>query len=74
VLQVLEMTREVMTVPEVAEFLRVTPKTVYALIREGELSAFRVGRVLRCHETAVHAFVGRRTRSDAGASSRRSPK
>jgi excisionase family DNA binding protein len=51
---------EVMTAPEVAGFLRVNTKTVYGLIRRGELHAFRVGRVMRCHRPDVLRFVGNR--------------
>lgn len=48
---------EVLTVQEVAEFLKVTSKTVYSLVREGELPAFRVGRVLRCRRVDVDSFI-----------------
>ncbi len=48
---------EVLTVPEVAQFLRVAEKTVYGLVKRGELKAFRVGRVMRCHRADVLSFV-----------------
>ncbi|MBI5498935.1 MAG: helix-turn-helix domain-containing protein [Deltaproteobacteria bacterium] len=46
-----------MTVEEVARFLRVTTKTVYALIRRGQLPSFRVGRAMRCRRSDLHRFV-----------------
>lgn len=49
----------VVTVPEVAEYLRVTTKTVYKLISEGELPSFRVGRAVRLRRADVEAFVSR---------------
>ena len=47
----------VLTVPEVAEYLRVTPKTVYALIKRGELPSFRIGRAVRCRHSDVEQFI-----------------
>jgi excisionase family DNA binding protein len=32
-----------MTVKEISEFLRVHPSTIYKLVKNGELPAFRVG-------------------------------
>lgn len=49
--------REILTVPEVAKYLRVAPKTVYVLIQRGDLPSFRVGRVLRCHRGDVLRFT-----------------
>ena len=51
------METDVLTVPEVAEYLRVTPKTVYALVKRGDLPSFRVGRVVRCRKGDVEAFI-----------------
>lgn len=48
---------DVLTVPEVAGFLRVNARTVYGLIRRGELQAFRVGRMMRCHRPDLLRFV-----------------
>lgn len=49
----------VWTVTEVAQFLRVTTKTVYGLAGRGELPSFRVGRVLRFRESDIASFVDR---------------
>lgn len=37
--------------------LRVNTKTVYALIRRGELRAFRVGRAMRCRRAEIARFI-----------------
>lgn len=47
----------VLTIEEVAEMLRVNTKTVYALIRRGELRAFRVGRAMRCRRAEIARFI-----------------
>jgi putative molybdopterin biosynthesis protein len=44
-------------VEEVAQTLRVNAKTVYALVRRGQLRAFRVGRALRCRRSEVARFI-----------------
>ncbi len=44
---------QLLSVREVAEKLRVSPRTVQRLIRANELRAFRVGRQLRIPELAV---------------------
>ena len=44
---------EVLTVAEVAAFLRVNRSTVYKLIRRGELPAFKVGSDWRFNRTQI---------------------
>ncbi len=41
------MDKEFYTAEEVAELLRVTPLTVYRMIKDGRLKAHRIGRSLR---------------------------
>jgi excisionase family DNA binding protein len=48
-----------MSTPAVAEFLGVNTRTVYRLIDEGELPAYKFGRVIRLQESDVLAFVER---------------
>lgn len=50
----------VLTVQEVAEYLKVTTKTVYELIRQGQLPSFRIGRAVRCRRSAIEAFIEER--------------
>jgi excisionase family DNA binding protein len=50
--------RNLLTVPEVAEWARVHPKTVYRWIRDGKLEAIQFGpRTFRVPEDAVHKFL-----------------
>lgn len=44
---------DVLTVEEAAKFLRISTKTVYALIKTGRLSAYRAGRALRIHRDSL---------------------
>ncbi len=47
----------VLTVEEVAKALRVNTKTVYGLVKRGQLRAFRVGRALRCRRSEIDRFI-----------------
>jgi excisionase family DNA binding protein len=50
--------RNLLTVPEVAEWVRVHPKTVYRWIRQGKLEAIQFGpRTFRIPEDAVSKFI-----------------
>ncbi len=49
-----------LTVNEVADLLRVSRMTVYRLIKEGDMSAFRVGRSYRLREEDVHSYLNER--------------
>lgn len=55
---------EIMTVPDVARYLKVSAKTVYSLIKTGSLHAFRVGRVLRCRISDVEEFIAAQAERD----------
>jgi excisionase family DNA binding protein len=48
-----------MSTPAVAEYLGVNTRTVYRLIDEGELPAYKFGRVIRLQEADVKAFIER---------------
>jgi excisionase family DNA binding protein len=48
-----------MSTGEVAEYLGVNTRTLYRMIDEGELPAYKLGRVIRLQETDVVAFVER---------------
>jgi excisionase family DNA binding protein len=53
--------REVLTPEQVAEFLAVSRKTVYRLIRNGHLIAARVGRQYRIPKSNVALFLASRS-------------
>lgn len=43
---------------EAASALGLTPRTLYRLIDEGQLPAYRFGRVIRLKQSEIDAFVG----------------
>jgi excisionase family DNA binding protein len=49
-----------LTVAEVAKLMRVSKMTVYRLIRQGDLAAFRVGRAYRMREEDIHRYLDSR--------------
>gem|GEM_PF-1335665 len=51
------MADEVMTIPEVAEYLKVTRQTVHRLMKSGELKAFKIGRSTRILRSEIEKFV-----------------
>jgi excisionase family DNA binding protein len=48
---------ELLTVEQVAAYLRLNKLTVYRYIRLGDLRAVRIGRVLRVRRTDVYGFL-----------------
>ena len=44
---------DLMTVRDVAKYLRVSPRTVYRLIREGQLKSIRIGKQIRVSRDAL---------------------
>lgn len=61
---------QVLTVEEVAEMLRCTRGTIYRLIEEEGLPAFRVGRRYRVLSTLLIGWMEERSQSDNDAWSR----
>lgn len=57
------MSEAILTIPEVAELLRVAEKTVYSLAQKGELPAFKVGGQWRFSRNAIESWIAERTRS-----------
>jgi excisionase family DNA binding protein len=48
---------KVMTVKEVAEYLRVHASTLYKLVKRGELPAFRIGSDWRFNSEAIDRWL-----------------
>jgi excisionase family DNA binding protein len=70
---------DLMTVLELAEFLRVNPATIYRLLRDGQIPGFRVGSEWRFEREAIERWQQREVkrmtpeeRSEAAAKSVRS--
>ena len=53
---------DILTVTEVAEYLRIPQKTAYQLVRSGELPAFKAGRHWRVTREAVGTYIASATR------------
>lgn len=47
----------IMTVPEVAEYLRVHPITVYRLAREGKIPGFKIGFDWRFNSETLERWI-----------------
>ena len=50
---------ELMTAPEIARLLRVSGRTVFALVERGELPAARFGRCVRFDPSDVKQYIER---------------
>ncbi|MFC7306060.1 helix-turn-helix domain-containing protein [Streptomyces monticola] len=59
------MTGPVLDVDQVAARLRISRWKVYDLIRSRELASFKVGRLRRISEAAVHDYISHRTEQEA---------
>jgi len=62
------MTDEILTLPEVAQLLKVAEKTVYTMAQKGELPAFKVGGQWRFRRTDLDAWIDAKTRRSDGHS------
>jgi excisionase family DNA binding protein len=58
------MLTDVMTVSEVAEYLRVNPQTVYRKAKAGELPAVRIGRAIRFRKAELDEWMKAFTTKD----------
>ncbi len=50
---------EWLSTKEAARRLGITPRTLYRLIDEGQLPAYKFGRVIRLQEREVDEFIGK---------------
>ncbi len=53
-----KQTPDVMTLNEVAEYLRIPRSTVYKLVREGRIPGQKVGRQWRFRRAVVEQWLG----------------
>ena len=71
------MSDELLTVPEVAERLRMTTMTIYRWIEEGRLPALQIGKHYRIRESDLDAVIEGSVRAGApdawGEEPRRTP-
>ncbi len=65
------MSDEILTLPEVAQLLKVAEKTVYTMAQKGELPAFKVGGQWRFRRADLDAWIDAKTRrSDSSGEDR----
>ena len=55
---------EIFTPDEVAAYLKVSKKTVYRMLRRGELRAFKAGKHWRVPRDGLGALIARESRND----------
>ena len=51
------MQTDILTIPEVANYLRITEKTTYRLAAEHKLPAFKVGGSWRFRKSKIDAWI-----------------
>jgi excisionase family DNA binding protein len=54
---------ELMTLPELAQYLRFTRKTVYRLLKEGQIPAIRIGRKWRFDKDSIDEWLHRNNKN-----------
>lgn len=52
---------ELMTVDELAQYLSITPDTVYRKVKTGEIPSIRVGRLLRFPKKTIENWLEQKT-------------
>lgn len=57
---------EIMTPSEVAERLKVTERTIYKYLANGELEAVKIGRVWRITQEQLKSFLEKKTQNRRG--------
>jgi excisionase family DNA binding protein len=60
------MSDEILTLPEVAQLLKVAEKTVYTMAQKGQLPAFKVGGQWRFRRADLDAWIDAKTRRASG--------
>ena len=55
---------EILTLAEVAEYLKISKKTAYKMARAGDLPAFKAGKHWRVPQAELGAWIARRSLGD----------
>ena len=58
------MDTDIMTIKEVASYLKITEKTAYRLTAEGEIPGFKVGGAWRFRKQEIDAWIDRRLKNN----------
>ncbi len=57
------MKSDIMTIKEVAEYLKLNEKTAYRLAAEGKVPGFKVGGAWRFHKSDLDAWIKKQKRA-----------
>lgn len=60
------MTEDIFTLREVADYLKVTERTIYRLVAEKQIPAFKVGGGWRFRRADLDAWIKQRTVAEEG--------
>lgn len=64
------MNESIYTIPEVAQYLKLSKSKVYHLVQTGQLPHIRIGKNVRVKESELHKWIDRQSEdSDAWQSS-----
>jgi len=59
------MNSDIMTVKEVADYLKITEKTAYRLAAEGKIPGFKVGGAWRFRQTEIDKWIDAQSREQS---------
>lgn len=59
------MDNEILTIREVAEYLKLAEKTVYRLVAEGKIPGFKVGGAWRSRRAEIDAWIKRQSKNNS---------
>ncbi|ABC30218.1 predicted transcriptional regulator [Hahella chejuensis KCTC 2396] len=57
------MADDILTIKEVAEYLKVNERTIYRLANKGDIPAFKVANAWRFRKSDVDGWIGEQTQS-----------
>lgn len=55
---------DIMTITQVAEYLKISEITTYKLVQEGKIQAFKVGRHWRVMKEDIKEFIDKQKRGE----------
>ena len=56
---------EILTIPEVAQYLKLSVSKVYAMVQHGEIPHIRIERNVRIRESDLQKWIAKKTVTDA---------
>lgn len=57
---------EILTLSDVAEYLKIPRKTAYKVVKSGDLRAFKAGKHWRVQRAELGAWIARQSTGDGG--------